>query len=164
METKKTESQAEPKKRIIRIVSTDINSSLSVERALKKIKGIGFMFARAICVANKINPKVQLGSLNESQLKGLEETIKNPKFFPWLLNRRKDIKTNKDMHIVGGDISLKMREDIRMLSKIRAYRGIRHEFGLPVRGQRTHGGSFRKQKAVGVIKKKAAPAKKEEKK
>lgn len=40
---------------------------------------------------------------------------------------------------------------------MRAYRGVRHQHGLPVRGQRTRG-SFRKNKTVGVQKKKAMAA------
>ncbi len=44
------------------------------------------------------------------------------------------------------------------MRKIRCYKGIRHETGQPVRGQRTRS-SFRTQKTVGVVKKKAQPAK-----
>jgi len=86
------------------------------------------------------------------------------------VNHRKYIETGKDLHVVGSELDLKKREDINFLKRMRAYRGVRHEFGLPVRGQRTRS-SFRTQKTVGVAKKKviaaakaaAAPAKQEKK-
>ncbi|MEM7826815.1 MAG: 30S ribosomal protein S13 [Candidatus Aenigmatarchaeota archaeon] len=142
-------------KNIIRLLSTDLDSSLPLISALRRIKGIGFMFSNAICNHLGLDPKIKIGSLSDEQIKKVEETIKNPQFYPWLLNRRKDPRTGKDMHIVSGDIPLKLREDISLLKKIRCYRGIRHELGLPVRGQRTGGGSFRKGKTVGVVRKKA---------
>ena len=146
-------------KKIVRLLDTDIDSALSVERGIQKIKGIGPMFAHAVCVATGIDPKTRFESLNEENLKKIENSIKNPSVPRWLLNRRKDIKTGKDVHIVASDVNLRVREDIALLKKIRSYRGIRHELGLPVRGQRTRS-SFRKNKTVGVVKKKVMQAKK----
>ena len=65
------------------------------------------------------------------------------------MNRRKDCYTGKDLHLIGADIDLTKREDINRLKKIRAYRGIRHELGLPVRGQRTRANG-RRGLALGV--------------
>ena len=146
-------------KKIVRLLDTDIDSVLSVERGIQKIKGIGPMFAHAVCVATGIDPKTRFESLNEENLKKIENSIKNPSVPRWLLNRRKDIKTGKDVHIVASDVNLRVREDIDLLKKIRSYRGIRHELGLPVRGQRTRS-SFTKNKTVGVVKKKVMQAKK----
>ncbi|MHC1580348.1 MAG: 30S ribosomal protein S13, partial [Methanopyraceae archaeon] len=50
------------------------------------------------------------------------------------------------------ELEMTVKQDIDRLKKIRAYRGIRHELGLPVRGQRTKS-SFRRGKTVGVKKK-----------
>jgi small subunit ribosomal protein S13 len=47
-----------------------------------------------------------------------------------------------------------LREDLNRLRKTRSYRGIRHELGLPVRGQRTKS-SFRTGRTIGVSRKKA---------
>ncbi|MEM4625171.1 MAG: 30S ribosomal protein S13 [Candidatus Aenigmatarchaeota archaeon] len=144
-------------KGIVRIVGFDIDASLSVINGLRRIKGISFMFANAICKKLGINPRMKIGELSEEKIKEMENFIKNPKDIPtWLLNRRKDLTTGKDIHLTGGDLDLKIKEDIEFLKKIRAYRGIRHEMGLPVRGQRTGGKSFRKGKTIGVIKKKEA--------
>ena len=70
----------------------------------------------------------------------------------WMLNRRKDLFTGEDLHILGAELPLRIREDINFLRKIRCYRGIRHERGLKVRGQRTRS-TGRKGPAVGVIRK-----------
>lgn len=153
----------EPKKlatggKIIRIVDTNLDGGMKVGRALARIKGISFMLSNAICKAAGINPSAKLETLSEDSLKKLEEEIKNPHVPSWLLNRRKDIKTGKDIHLSGSDIDIVLREDISLMKKIRCYKGIRHEMGQPVRGQRTRS-TFRKNKSVGVMRKKAAPAK-----
>lgn len=140
--------------KIVRIMATDVDGELSIRRALMKIKGISFMFANAVCNSISLDPEIKIGSLSQEQIKLLEENIKNPKIPAWLMNRRNDPVAGKNKHLVGFEIDLVKREDINILRKIRAYRGIRHELGLPVRGQRTRS-TFRKNKTVGVIKKKA---------
>ena len=70
----------------------------------------------------------------------------------WMLNHRKDIETGEDIHLIGSDIDMKLRDEINILKKIRSYRGIRHERGLAVRGQRTRANN-RKGLSLGVSKK-----------
>lgn len=160
--------QETAQKRIVRIMTTDIDGSLNVERAMRKIKGISFMFSKATCTATGMDPKRKIGSLAENEIKMLEGFIKKPQLPAWMRNRRKDPETGEDLHLTMAELDLKKREDINLLRKVRAYKGIRHELGQPVRGQRTRS-SFRTQKTVGVSRKKiqqaakAAP-KKEEKK
>ena len=72
--------------------------------------------------------------------------------FPVFINWQ---KTN----FLQDDLSFAEENDIKMMKKIRSYRGVRHGMGLPVRGQRTKS-NFRKNKgkvSLGVIKKKEAP-------
>ncbi|MCD6381598.1 MAG: 30S ribosomal protein S13 [Candidatus Aenigmarchaeota archaeon] len=147
---------AEKKKerRVIRLFGTDLNPELPVRRALRSIKGVGQMLANAICVNAKIDPNKKMEELSEDELKRIEEIIKNAEFPDWMKNRRKDPVTGENTHIISGDIDLKLREDLSVLKKMRAYRGIRHELGLPVRGQRTGGKGFRKGKTMGVQRKK----------
>lgn len=149
----------ETSKKIVRLLATDIDGSLKVSRALRKIKGVGFAFSKAVCISAGIDGTRRIGSLSPDELKKLEGVMKNPALPSWLLNRRRDIETGKDVHILGSGIALKKMEDVSILKRIRAYRGIRHEFGLPVRGQRTRT-SFRTQKTVGVTKKVAIQARK----
>ena len=60
--------------------------------------------------------------------------------------------SGNDIHILGPELDMRKQEDINILKKIRCYRGIRHEKGQMVRGQRTksHG---RSGLTVGVVKK-----------
>lgn len=147
-------------------MTTDIDGSLNIERALRRIKGVSFMFSKSVCTATGFDPKRKIGALSDGELKALEGFIKNPQLPTWMKNRRKDPETGMDMHVTMSELDLKKREDINLLRRIRAYKGIRHETGQPVRGQRTRS-SFRTQKTVGVSRKRiqqAAKAKKEEKK
>lgn len=150
---------------IVRFLATDINGNTKLGRALRKIRGMGIMFSSAICTATNMDPGRKIGELSESELKTLENAIKSPGLPAWMLNRRKDINTGTDRHIVGAELELEHREDINLMKRMRAYKGVRHELGQPVRGQRTRS-SFRTQKTVGVSRKAAKeaakPAKKEE--
>jgi len=56
-------------KKIVRLLATDLDGELTVRRALMKIKGIGFMFSRAICKISGIDPEKKIGSLDEGELK-----------------------------------------------------------------------------------------------
>ncbi len=144
---------------MVRLMATDINGNLKIANALRRIRGISFMFSHAICTSEGISPSAKIGSLSDSELKTLEGAIKNQateaNLPQWLLNRRNDPETGKGMHLTGTQIELVKRDDINTMRRIRSYRGIRHQMGLPVRGQRTRS-SFRKsKKAVGVMKKAA---------
>ncbi len=154
-------------KRIVRLMTTDVDGSLNVERALRKVKGVSFMFSKSVCTATGTDPKKKIGQLGDSEIKMLENFIKKSQLPSWMLNRRKDLDTGTDTHVTMSDLDLKKRDDINLLKRIRAYKGVRHELGQPVRGQRTRS-SFRTQKTVGVSRKgiqAAAKAKaKEEKK
>ena len=83
-----------------------------------------------------------------------------------MMNRRKDLETGQDMHIITTDWDLTIDNDIKKMKKIRSYKGVRHMIGQPVRGQRTKS-NFRKNKgklSLGVVRKSApkpsAPPKK----
>jgi len=78
-----------------------------------------------------------------------------------LFNRRRDFDTGEDLHLIASDLKLRKEFDIKNLKEIKSYRGMRHAFGLPVRGQRTKG-HFRKGAAVGVRRKGLKLAPKEE--
>jgi small subunit ribosomal protein S13 len=73
----------------------------------------------------------------------------------WLLNRRKNLETGKDMHLISADLVLRTKMDIEQMKEIKSWRGYRHAYGLKVRGQRTRT-TGRKGKALGVKKKEAA--------
>lgn len=149
-------------KGIIRIYGTDIKGETKLFVALQKIKGVNDVFANAVCKKCNLSYTKKVGDLSDQELKKIEDMLKYPKkygFPEWMLNRRKDPVSGENKHLVGPDLDFTKKQDIEKMIKIRSYKGVRHMYGLPVRGQRTRG-SFRKGKTVGVSRKKQQPAKK----
>lgn len=137
---------------ILRISETDVDGTLKALYALTKIKGINLNFANAILEKAKISPDVRAGFLTETQVEKIEEIVKEPTRFglpKWLLNRRKDLETGSDLHLISADLTLRTKTDIDRMKELRSWRGYRHAYGLKARGQRTRT-TGRKGKAVGV--------------
>eukprot|EP00955_Chlamydomonas_euryale_P113183 366199-Chlamydomonas_euryale.AAC.18 len=66
--------------------------------------------------------------------------VANPRQYKipdWFLNRQKDYKTGRFMHLTSSAIDTAARDDLERLKKIRNHRGLRTYWGLRVRGQRT---------------------------
>lgn len=121
---------------------------------LTQIRGIGHNFATALLDSLKINPNTNIGYLSDSQVKSIEEILRDPltsKFPTWFLNRRKDVETGQDKHLITSDIEFTIRNDVERERTTGSWRGYRHMFGLKVRGQRTRT-TGRKGGAVGVAK------------
>jgi len=147
-------------KGIIRIANTDIDGTKSLYDGLRKIKGVSFMFSNAICNNLNLEKTKKIGTLNEDEIKRIEYLIKNPHSLPsWLLNRRKDFDTGKNLHLTGAHLNLSKEFDIKRMKKLKSYKGLRHALGQPVRGQRTRS-HFRTGVSVGVQRKAAAAAQK----
>ena len=139
---------------MIRIVGNDIPGERKIIAGLTQIRGVGYMFANTILNVLKINPNQRIGYLSPEQIKSIENVIKNPStsnFPSWFLNRRKDVETGEDKHLITSDIAFTVRNDIEREKTSGSWRGIRHMFGLKVRGQRTRC-TGRKGGAVGVAK------------
>ena len=121
---------------------------------LTQIKGVGYMFANSIINNLKINSELRIGNLSNEQIKSIENIIQSPSssnFPSWFLNRRKDIETGEDKHLITSDIDFTVRNDVEREKTAGSWRGYRHMFGLKVRGQRTRC-TGRKGGAVGVAK------------
>ena len=139
----------------LRIIDTDVDGTLKVSYALAKIKGVGPSLAEAILRKAGISSDKRAGFLAESEVDRLEEIIKDPSkngLPPWFLNRRKELDSGKDMHLISADLVLKTKMDIEKMKEIKSWRGYRHAYGLKVRGQRTKT-TGRAGKALGVKKK-----------
>ncbi|MBI4014586.1 MAG: 30S ribosomal protein S13 [Candidatus Aenigmarchaeota archaeon] len=148
----------ETARRIVRFLDTDIDGSLQTARAIRKIKGIGFVFSRISCQRAGVPESKKLGELGAAELKSLQDVIIAHDFPPFLLNRQKDMDTGKDIHLTRVPLEFTQKEDINLMKRIRSYKGVRHEMGQPVRGQSTRS-TFRTQKTVGVSKKAVKEAK-----
>ena len=140
---------------VFRIFATDIDGTKPVGQALVKVKGISFSMSNAICSISGVDSTKKAGLLSEAEVAKIEETLKNLDKFPqWMLNRRNDYDEGVDKHLTGVDLKLRTEFDLKRLKKIKSYRGMRHQAGLPVRGQRTKGHFRSSKKSLGVKRKK----------
>lgn len=161
----KMPEENKPKLRqLVRICNTDMDGSIKLHMGLARIKGVSFMFSNMVCAKLGLDREMQTGALTDSQIAKIDDFVRNPAQNgapSWMLNRRKDPEDGSDKHIIGGNIPFVQGNDIKILKKIKSYRGIRHIFNLPVRGQKTRS-NFRKNKgkvSLGVTGK-AKPGKK----
>jgi|TARA_B100002003_G_C14142481_1_gene549286 small subunit ribosomal protein S13 len=160
-EAKTPEAKKDDFKHFIRVSSADLNGNYKLERALTKIKGVGFQFANAICVTLKIDPNQKTGYLDAEHIKRIEELLKDPTKYnlpTWLFNRQRDYETGEDGHLLTADLDFTKANDIKRMKMIKCYKGTRHAKGLPVRGQKTKS-NFRRNKgkgSLGVKRKKGA--------
>lgn len=101
-----------------RIAGVDLPNEKRLEIGLTYIKGIGRVTSNKILTATKISPDVRVKDLTEEQVAALRNYIE------------------KNL-VVEGDLTREVSLNIKALSEIGCYRGVRHRKGLPVRGQST---------------------------
>ncbi len=150
------EQAKEQFRHIVRISNTDINGSKQIMYALNNVKGVGIIFSNAVLSVTNIDKAKRAGNLTDQELAKIEEAIKNPSKFnipSWMFNRKRDPETSENKHLILADLDFTTSNDIKMMKKIKTYKGVRHIMGLPVRGQKTRS-NFRKNKghALGVKK------------
>jgi len=141
---------------ILRVLGTNIDGRQKVMYALTSIKGCGRRFANLVCKKADININKRAGELSNNEINRLVTVIQHPQQFKipeWFLNRQKDIKDGKFSQATSTALDAKLREDLERLKKIRVHRGLRHFWGLRVRGQHTKT-TGRKGRTIGVAKKK----------
>ena len=101
-----------------RIAGVDLPREKRIEIGLTYIYGIGRKTASDILKATGVNPDIRVKDMSEDDVSKLREYI--------------------DKHLqVEGDLRRSAALDIKRLTEIGCYRGLRHRRGLPVRGQRT---------------------------
>ncbi|MFN2137500.1 MAG: 30S ribosomal protein S13 [Candidatus Promineifilaceae bacterium] len=101
-----------------RIAGVDIPRNKRVEVALTYIYGIGPSSSKSILETAEVNPDTRVRDLDESEVTRLRQVI------------------DKDF-VVEGDLRRDVAMNIKRLSEIGCYRGLRHRRHLPVHGQRT---------------------------
>lgn len=135
-------------KHLIRIADTDLDGKKAIVYALEKIKGVGVPLGHAICIVAGINGLEKCGNLSDAQIKKLDEIARNLHKFgipSWMYNRQKDLESGETKHLVTNELIFVKENDIKLMRRIKCYKGNRHTRGLPVRGQRTRS-NFRKNK------------------
>jgi small subunit ribosomal protein S13 len=123
---------------VARIAGVDLPRDKRVETALTYIFGVGLSTSKEILSKTGVSPDIRVRELSESDVARLREVLERE-------------------YRVEGDLRRQISMNIRRLSEIGCYRGIRHRRGLPVRGQRTRTNArMRKgpRRTVGVRRKK----------
>ena len=101
-----------------RLAGVDLPKEKRIEIGLTYVYGIGRKSASDILKATGINPDTRVKDLTEEDEAKLRDCIdKN--------------------YVVEGDLRRAVALDIKRLTEIGSYRGLRHRKGLPVRGQRS---------------------------
>ncbi len=100
-----------------RIVGVDIPNEKRIVVSLTYIYGIGDTTASKICAAAKVSEDIRTKDLTDEQLTALRAEVAK--------------------HHTEGDLRREVALNIKRLTEIGCYRGLRHKKGLPVRGQRT---------------------------
>jgi small subunit ribosomal protein S18e len=141
---------------ILRVLNTNIDGRQKVMFAMTRIPGVGRRFANVVLKKAEVSLEKRAGELTAEEVERIVTIIQNPRQFKipdWFLNRKKDNKDGKFSQACANNLDLKLREDLERLKKIRAHRGLRHYWGIRVRGQHTKT-TGRKGRTVGVSKKK----------
>merc|ERR1712026_193596 len=141
---------------ILRVLNTNIDGKTSIMFAMTSIKGIGRRYANICLKKADIPLNRRAGELSEEEVERLITIVQNPRQYKipvWFLNRQRDTKDGKTTQGMANILDNKLREDLERLKKIRAHRGLRHYWGLRVRGQHTKT-TGRRGRTVGVSKKK----------
>jgi small subunit ribosomal protein S13 len=148
-------AQEEEIKYFVRISNTDLDGTKPVHIALTGIPGVGMHTAQVIATLAKVNEKELMGRITDEEVDRIREVVDSytSKVPPWMMNRPKDIYSGEPRHIFGTDVVMVREDDINLMRKIRCYKGIRHETGQKVRGQRTKS-TGRTGLTVGVKRKK----------
>ncbi len=143
-------------KYFVRIRNTDLDGTKAVQIALTGLKGVGAHTSRTISQLAEVDPHAILGKLDDESVERIANAVDNytASVPSWMVNRPKDIYTGESKHLLGNDLTMMFEEDVNRMRKIRCYRGIRHETGQKVRGQRTKS-TGRTGTTVGVKRKKS---------
>eukprot|EP00916_Digyalum_oweni_P014088 GHVL01023066.1.p1 GENE.GHVL01023066.1~~GHVL01023066.1.p1 ORF type:complete len:127 (+),score=18.55 GHVL01023066.1:313-693(+) len=124
--------------------------------ALTAIRGCGRRFINVVLKKADIDMNKRAGELTPEEVEKVCAIIANPSSFqipPWFLNRQKDYTTGKNFQKVSNHLDTSLRDDLERMKKIRLHKGLRHHWGITVRGQHTKT-TGRRGKVVGVARKK----------
>ena len=102
-----------------RIAGVDLPREKRVEIGLTYIYGIGVSSSNKILAKAGVNPDTRVKDLTDEQVNSIRKVL------------------DEDEYKLEGDLRREVALNIKRLTEIGCYRGLRHRRGLPVRGQRT---------------------------
>ncbi|MHB1932133.1 MAG: 30S ribosomal protein S13 [Thermoplasmata archaeon] len=149
---------------IVRVSNTDLDGRRPTALAIARVRGVGHRIAGVVCRLAEVDPKEMIGNLPEPTVERIEASLGQiaTRLPAWMINHPKETVSGQSLHFFGPDLETSRRDDINWMRMIRSYRGVRHERGQKVRGQRTRSNG-RTGMAAGVIKKTAREAQAESK-
>ena len=100
-----------------RIAGIDLPREKRVEIGLTYIYGIGLASSQKILAKAEVNPDIRVKDLTDDQVQAIRKAMEGYK--------------------VEGDLRREVALNIKRLTEIGCYRGLRHRKGLPCRGQKT---------------------------
>jgi len=118
-----------------KLLGIDIPNNKHINVSLTYLYGIGPSSANAICSAAGIDPMTKAGDLTDANITAILNIL-------------------QESYTVEGDLRRQIAQNIRRLTAINSYRGLRHKRNLPVRGQRTRTNARTRKgtkKTVGAI-------------
>jgi small subunit ribosomal protein S13 len=123
------------------------------------VRGVGLRVAEVACRLVNVSASEMIGNLPEPTVEGIEATLSTfaSKVPPWMVNHPHESVAGESPHLIGPDLETRRRDDVNVMKMVRSYRGVRHERGQKVRGQRTRSNG-RTGMAAGVLKKAAKEA------
>lgn len=101
---------------------------------------MGRRIANIVCKKAEVDLTKRAGECTPEEIERIVAILQNPRQFKipdWMLNRQKDKVDGKTYQLVSNAVATKLREDLEALKKVRAHRGLRHYWGIKVRGQHT---------------------------
>lgn len=144
---------------IVRVANTDLDGTRATALALTGVRGVGLRIAEVACRLADVKANEMIGNLPEPTVEGIENTLSHlTTIVPaWMVNHHREPVGGESPHYIGPDLDTRRRDDINLMKMVRSYRGVRHERGQKVRGQRTRSNG-RTGMAAGVLKKAAKEA------
>merc|ERR1712007_101886 len=136
--------------------NTNINGKQKAPFALRIIKGLGRRFTILTLKIAQIDLNKRAGELTEADVEKISDIVAKPREYgipTWFLNRQRCIRDGTYSQLYSNMVDTRLREDLERMKKVRNHRGLRHFWGLKVRGQRTKS-TGRTGKTLGVTKKK----------
>ena len=124
---------------IVRLANTDVDGHYKIVKGISQIKGIGWRMAGVIARNIEIPKERRIGDLEDEEIEQIADAVEGVLDIAptWMFNRQKDYDLGEDTHLIGTDLEMIGKEDIDRMKRTRSYKGVRHERGKKVRGQRT---------------------------
>eukprot|EP00803_Ostreobium_quekettii_P011554 evm.model.scf_418.12 EVM.evm.TU.scf_418.12 scf_418:67384-68462(+) len=124
--------------------------------AMTAVRGIGRRYSNIVLKKAEVDFNKRAGELSAEEIERITKVVVDPRSYKvpdWFLNRQRDIKDGKFCQLTASSLATRLRDDLERLKKIRNHRGLRHYWGLRVKGQHTKT-TGRRGRTVGVAKKK----------